>query len=155
MPPNYRAPHIRQYREEHGDFRTLSIVTKAIASYIRVLVDPEHGWLPLGGKTVARAIRLHATGKPHKNDHRILERCVAALLTEGYLVRCTVNTDNQAVFPTVDGRELPLSDWREQPEGDWVVIKNWVPAQHCLTPAQTRAWHQARRNHGQHAERSS
>ena len=157
MPPDFQtARYIRQYCEEQWlTFARLSFLPKAVAAYVRNLVDPEHGWLPLGGQTVAGAIRRHAAGKHHKTDQQILERCIAALLTERYLVRCRVDGDAEATFTTADQREVPLSNWLELPEGHWVVVKNWVPAQHGLTPADTRAWHQARREHVQRTERQS
>ena len=44
MPIDFeRAPFVRQYRDEQGSFRALPVLAKAMAAYLRILVDPLHG----------------------------------------------------------------------------------------------------------------
>lgn len=148
MPIDFRtASYSRQYRDEQGDFRRLSLLTKAIAAYLRNLVDPVHGWLHLHGDAVAVAFSKQAAGSVTQSDRRLLVRCIDELVGEGYLLRCRVTDTEPGVFVTHDEREVPLSSWLDDARGDWVVIANWVPAQNGLSRDETLAWHAARRAH--------
>ena len=137
--------YIRLYRQEPGPFRALPITTKALAAYIRILVDPSHGLLYLRDAAVASAIRHHCAGEVTRADLRMLARCAPQLVEHGYLVRCRVVETTIDPFATRDGRELAVSPWLEDPKGDWLVIPDWLPEQHGLERDETLAWHQARR----------
>lgn len=116
------------YREEQGAYRRLSLTTKAYAAYLGKLVDPAGGWLELHGEAPAEAFRYQCTGKLTQGDYRMLRRAVGELLEEGYLIRGEL----------VDGEFLPIAD------GDYVAIRNWIPAQRGMTRKDTQAWHAER-----------
>ena len=129
MPIDFRhSERYYLYRQEQGTYRCLSLTTKAYAAYLGKLVDPQGGWLALNDGTPAEAFRHQCAGKLTQGDYRLLRRSVTELLDEGYLVLGEV----------VDGQFLPVG------EGNYVAIRNWVPAQAGMTRRQTAAWHAER-----------
>ena len=123
----------------------LSVVTKAIAAYLRTLVDLRHGWLPLLGEGAASAFRHVGTRACTRAERKMFMVCIERLLSSGYLVRCRQVDAELGAFVTSYEREIYLSNWAEDPQGDWVVIADWVPDQMGMGPKDRHAWHKARR----------
>jgi len=142
-----RSTFARLYRDEDFNFRQLPLLTKALAAYLRIIVQPEHGWLHLPASSMRRAIQAISAGDISTADRRLLVRRIEGLLVHGYLTRCRLLADLGASFRTADGREIPLSPWLETPDGEWAVIANWVPSVHGLGISDAVAWHEARRYH--------
>ena len=117
------------YRDEDGAFRNLSVTTKAYAAYLRKLVDPDGGWIALGGRSPAEAIRHHCTGHISRSDHRLLKRTIDELLAIGHL---------QVGELDEDGEFLPVGS------GDYVAIRDWIPAQSGMSKEQALAWYKQR-----------
>ena len=138
------AAHVRQYREEQGTYRGLPLLAKGVASYLKNLVDAVHGWLHLDGNTITVAVLNHASGEVSRSHRSTLTWCLKKLLQEGHLIRCEVRSADLGTFVASDERPIILSPWVENLEGDWIVVKNWVPAQNGLTPEDQSAWHAAR-----------
>lgn len=136
---------IRLPLQEPSSFRGLPFITKAIAAYLRTLVDPVHGWLALRGQSVDIALRHNATGTFTRAETRVFKRSIEQLLDQGFLVRCRVVPADPGVIITECDREIALSSWIEDPDGGWVVIADWVAEQFGLSRADERAWHAVRR----------
>lgn len=135
---------IRLPLHEPTSFRGLPFITKAIAAYLRTLVDPVHGWLELRGQRVDIAFRHHATGTFTRADVRVFKRSIEQLLDQGFLVRCRVIRTNPGVITTQCAREIALSSWVADSDGDWVVIADWAAEQFGLSRQDEQAWQEAR-----------
>lgn len=140
-----KTQYVRLSRNEQGRLRGLPITTKALAAYVRILVDPIHGLLYRRGADVANALRNHCAGEVTRADQRMLARCAPQLVEHGYLIRCRVVDAAMEPFETRDGRKLEVSPWVEDPEGDWLVIRDWMVEQHGLNSDEMQAWHKSRR----------
>ena len=140
----------RLYRTETFSFRNLPVMTKAVAAYARTLVDPTHGWFPLRTwsplerDSLITALRDLTTGPLGATDSCVLRLSIEQLLDQGYLTRCRILETSFGEFRLADGREVPLSHWSRDRHGTWLVITDWVPSEHGLTAAETRAWHELR-----------
>jgi len=145
------TPSCRLFRHEEHAFQTLPVVTKAVAAYLRILADPDHGWLFLPANQLYGAFRAMSTGPISRGDQRVLMRSLNTLLQAGYLTRCRLVAPPPAYFHTADGRDIPLSPWLDDADADWLVITHWVPSEHALTPADTQAWHHQRKEWAQTA----
>jgi hypothetical protein len=139
MPINFKhAERVHLYRDEQGSFRQLSLITKSVAAYLLKLADRTGGWLPLHGRQPWDAVRIAAPGACGQGDRRILKRAIVELLDEGYL----------ELGALVDGTLLPC----EQAEAEYLVIRNWVPAQNGLDRDETARWHEERTVRAKHAK---
>ena len=138
------APYTRLYLHEPFPLRTLPVLTKALAAYLRILVEPDHGWLWIRDLEVRKAIRNAAGGDMSRGDQRIVARAVGELVTIGHLARCRIFDGDLGTFTTRAGRDVPLSSWMEEPEGEWLVIVDYVPTEHGLSREDTGAWHAMR-----------
>ena len=135
----------RAHRQEPHSFAQLPFLSKAVGIYLRTRLDPVHGWLELRERTILHDLRNVTTGPIGRRDQKVATRAIGELLDIGYLVRCTIIDKPLGSFTNSTGSAIPLSPWREDATGNAVVIKDWVPSEHGLTPEDTERWHAQRR----------
>jgi len=114
------------HRDEPQCFRSLPLTTRSLGDYCRKAVDPDGGWLQLGGLSPADAVRRAGHGYLSRGDFRNIKRAVPELLEAGFLALGELDDD---------GMFLPLG------HGDYLAIRDWVPSQRGMTRKETAAYY--------------
>lgn len=130
---------------ESFSFRSLPVVTKGFAAYLRTLVEPVHGCIRVRKDHLLADVRDRTMGPLGRGDFRLIARALKELQEEGHVRRCRILDESLGQFPRTTGPAVPLSGWIEDPDGEWLVITDWIPSTHRFTAEETDAWHQLRR----------